>query len=405
MALSDAKLRKLKGSVKPDGTETTKTYKVFDEKGLYVEVTPKGARRWRFKYRIHDKEKLLSLGTYPEISLKEAREKRDEFRKLVAQGVDPSQERKAQKRIDAGEDTFQVVAEKWVSKQDWSEGTRKKNLGRFENHVFPFIGSLSIGEITVLEFEEVTERLETLGTVATAHRIRAMCENVFNFARAKLGTDNNPAAVIRGTLKKYRVVNHPSISSPKRIGELMRDIQKYEGRWITTYALRLSPYLFLRPIEIRSAEWAHFDLERAEWRIPAEKMKMLNPHIVPLSRQALAILHDAHKITGHGRWLFPSQNNRRNSADGSCMSDGTVRKALYSMGYQGEMTAHGFRSTASTMLHEKGYNSDWIERQLAHVEGNSTKKAYDHSQHLDARRQMMQDWADLLDELKEQSLL
>jgi integrase len=405
MALTDITIRKLKPFEKPNGEKTKNNYKVSDEKGLYIEVTPKGNKRWRFKYRIDGKEKLISLGVYPEVSLKAAREKRDEYRTLVADGIDPSELRKANKREEKGKDDFEFVAREWLDKQanTWSAGHYKKTLGRFENHIFPHIGHIHVDKITVQELLLVLTRIEKSGSIDTAHRMRQQCAQVFSYAIITRQSNNNPAEALKGSLTPHRVVHHASITDTKRVGQLMRDIDTYTGNVLTKFALKLSPLLFLRPIEIRSAEWHEFDLNAAEWRIPAEKMKKSRPHIVPLSTQALTIIEELYEITGHGRWLFPSQNNRRNSHEGACMSDGTVRGALRRLGYdKDEMSAHGFRSMASTLLNERGYNSDWIERQLAHVSGDKVRASYNYAQHLPERREMMQEWADYLTDLKTQ---
>lgn len=406
MALTDVTIRNLKAFEKPDGTKTEKTYKVSDEKGLYIEVAPSGGKRWRFKYRIDGKEKRLSLGTYPEISLKRAREKRDEFRTLVAEGIDPSAARKAEKKREKGIDDFEYVAREWLNKQanTWSHSHYVKTLGRFEKHVFPHVGHVHINKISVQQLLIVLTRIEKSGSIDTAHRMRQQCAQVFSYAIITRECNTNPAESLKGSLTPHRVVHHASITDPTRVGQLMRDIDTYTGNVLTKFALRLSPLLFLRPIEVRQAEWSEFDLDNAEWRIPAEKMKKSRPHIVPLSHQALSIIQELKEITGHGHWLFPSQNNRRNSDEGACMSDGTVRGALRRLGYdKDEMSAHGFRSMASTLLNERGYNSDWIERQLAHVSGDKIRASYNYAQHLPERRQMMQDWSDYLLELKQQS--
>lgn len=405
MALTDITIRNLKSFEKPDGSKTEKSYKVSDEKGLYIEVAPSGGKRWRFKYRIDGKEKRLSLGIYPEITLKRARSKRDEFRSMVAEGIDPSVTRKAEKQKEKGKDDFEFVAREWLTKQanTWSKGHHTKTLGRFENHVFPHIGHIHIDKISVQQLLLVLARIEKSGSIDTAHRMRQQCAQVFTYAIITRECNNNPAEALKGSLTPHRVVHHASITDPVRIGQLMQDIDTYTGNVLTKFALRLSPLLFLRPIEIRQAEWSEFDLDNAEWRIPAEKMKKSRPHIIPLSLQAISIVKELNEITGHGHWLFPSQNNRRNSDKGACMSDGTVRGALRRLGYKkDEMSAHGFRSMASTLLNERGYNSDWIERQLAHVSGDKVRASYNYAQHLPERRQMMQDWSNYLLELKQQ---
>jgi integrase len=399
MALTDVKVRNLKKGVKPDGTATSKTYKVTDEKGLYVEVTPKGSKRWRFKYRIGGKEKLLSLGVYPEVTLKEAREKRDAFRKQVAGGIDPSDIRKAEKLELAGQESFEFVTREWHSKHKhtWSFDHAKRTIERFEKNVFPWLGRRDINDIKPPELLAVLRRIEERGALDTAHRVHQQCGQIFRYAVATGKAERDTAADLKGALPPVRSKHHASITDPVKIGELMRSINGYTGQFSTACALKLAPLFFVRPGELRNAEWSEFDLDNAEWRIPAEKMKMKmkTPHIVPLSKQALVILNELYPYTGQERYLFPSNRTRERP-----ISNNTINGALRRLGYsKDEMTGHGFRSMASTILNEQGWNRDAIERQLAHSERDGVRAAYNYAEYLPERKKMMQSWADYLDGL------
>lgn len=398
MALSDIKIRNLKAGVKPDGTYTNKAYRVTDEKGLYIEVKPNGSKLWRFKYRIFGKEKLLSLGIYPDVSLKKARDKRDELRKHVADGIDPSDLRKNEKLALAGMESFEFVAREWHTKHkiNWSESHALRTLTRLENDVFPWLGKKNIGDIKPPELLQVLRRVESRGALETAHRIHQVCGQIFRYAVATGRAERDSAADLKGALPPAKPKHHASIVEPKKVGELLRAINDYSGAFVTLCALKLAPLLFVRPGELRHAEWVEFDLESGEWRIPASKMKMKTIHIVPLSKQAVSIIRELEPLTGAGKYLFPSMrsNNRP-------MSENTVNGALRRLGYSKEdMTGHGFRSMASTLLNEQGWNPDAIERQLAHSERDGVRAAYNYAEYLPERKKMMQAWADYLDGLK-----
>lgn len=398
MKLTDAKLRALK--------PTGKTQKISDGGGLYIHLSPAGGKLWRLFYRFSGKQKTLALGKYPDVSLVEARKRRDEARELLGQGIDPGEKKKEGKAAAVAAEfakamTYEVVAREWFAKysQGWTESNRTKILARQENDVFPFLGSLSIGEITAPEVLAVARRIEERGAVDTAHRAMQDCSRIFRYAVATGRGERDPVADLKGALCPARSTSYASIKEPKAIGALLRDIDAYSGNLIVRAALRLAPYVFVRPGELRRAEWAEFNLEAAEWRIPAEKMKMRVVHIVPLARQAVEILHGLEQYTGGGRYLFPSM--RANSAP---ISDMTLLAGLRRLGYgKEEMTMHGFRSMASTLLNEQGYNRDWIERQLAHGERNSVRAAYNYAEYLPERCRMMQKWADYLDGLRGQS--
>jgi len=397
MPLSDIKVKSLKAGIKPDGTATSKSYRITDEKGLYVEVTPKGGKRWRFKFRFGGKEKLLSLGIYPDVSLKSARIKRDNLRTLVADGIDPSHTRKAEKQSIGEQNSFEFVAREWHNKfsANWSESHSSRTIIRLEQNVFPWLGNKNINDITAPELLTALRRVENRGALETAHRVNQICGQVFRYGIATGRAERDPAADLKGALPPTKVKHHPSIADPIKVGALMRAIHDFTGTIITATALKLSPLVFVRPGELRQAEWSEIDLENAEWRIPPEKMKMRVVHIVPLSKQAIEALKDIQPLTGRDKYVFPS--NRTITRP---MSNNTVNAALRRMGYtKDEMTAHGFRSIASTILNEQGWHADAIERQLAHGESNGVRAAYNYAQHLPERKKMMQAWADYLDGL------
>lgn len=397
MPLSDTRIKTLKPKIKADGTPTSKAYRVTDEKGLYLEVKPTGSKLWRFKYRFEGKEKLLSVGAYPDVSLKQARERRDDLRKQVADGIDPSDARKAEKLSKAGQESFEAVTREWHQKHkhNWSAEHAERTLTRFEKNVFPWLGTKKVNDINAPELLAVLRRIEHRGALDTAHRTHQQCGQVFRYAVATGRAERDPSADLKGALPPAKTKHHASLTDPKQIGELLRAISSYSGYFPTQCALRLAPLVFVRPKELRSAEWSEFDLDKAEWRIPSEKMKMGVLHIVPLSTQALAILEELKPLTGSGKYLFPS--NRTASRP---MSDNTVNGALRRLGFtKEEMTGHGFRSMASTLLNEQGWNADAIERQLAHSERDGVRAAYNYAEYLTERQRMMQAWADYLDGL------
>lgn len=391
MALTDTALR----NAKPGPTLT----RIADEKGLCLEIAPNGGKRWRFRYRFNGKANMLSLGVYPDVSLKAARYRRDEARRLLTQGIDPAQVRKDQK-AETIEDanTFERVAREWFAKfqPSWSDSHGERIMRRFERDVFPWIGNRPIREILAPELLTVARRIEERGRIETAHRALQNCGQVFRYGVATGRADRDPTGDLRGAIPPSKVKHHPSITDPKEIAQLLRAIDGYQGSLVTSCALRLAPLVFVRPGELRQAEWTEIDLDAAEWRIPAGKMKMGEQHIVPLSKQAVTILQEIFPLTGHGRYVFPSERTEARP-----MSENTVNAALRRMGYEkGEMTGHGFRSMASTLLNEQGWHRDAIERQLAHAERNSIRAAYNYAEHLPERRKMMQRWADYLDGLK-----
>jgi integrase len=373
-----------------------RAFKLYDERGLYLLVQPTGARLWRFKYKLNGVEKLISLGIYPEVRLKDAREKRDEARRLTAANVDPSVKRRAEKHARAN--TFAAVAAEWLEgkKATLSAGTWQRDRDQLVKMVGPYLGSRPIADVEPPELLAILRRLEKRGIRDTAHRVRAVCGRVFRYAIATGRAQRDISADLKGALAPKATKNYPALTNPSAVGCLLRAIEDYDGQVATHAALRLAPYVFVRPGELRRAEWQEIDLSKAEWRIPAERMKMRELHIVPLSRQAGAILGELRILTGGGRYVFPAIGGQPRP-----LSDNTLNAALRRIGYgHEEMTAHGFRTIASTLLNELGWNPDLIELQLAHKDRNKVRAAYNRAQRLGERRTMMQVWADHLDELR-----
>lgn len=392
MPLSDISIKKAKPADKP--------YRLYDEKGLYVEVSPAGGKLFRLKYRFEGKEKRLALGGYPDTSLAKARDGRDKARELLAMGVDPGVQRKVEKA--AGEEraanSFAVIAEEWLAKQTtrMAPATMQKARWTLDDLVNPWIGNRPISEIDAPEILKLLRRIEDRGAYETAHRTKQRCGQIFRYAIATGRAKHDPTADLRGALTPVTVTHRAAITDPVQIGALLRAIDDYTGSFVVRTAMKLAPLVFLRPGELRQAEWTEFDLEAAQWRIPAEKMKMRSEHIVPLPTQALTILQELHPLTGRGRYVFPGERSRTRP-----MSDGTINAALRRMGFdKSTMTGHGFRAMASTRLNELGWAPDVIERQLAHTEKNKVRAAYNRAQYLDDRKRMTQAWADYLDTLK-----
>ena len=378
-----------------------KILRLSDGRGLYLEISPTGGKWWRFKYRLAGKEKRISLGVYPDVPLAAAREKREEARRQVAAGIDPGEQRKAAKvaLVEGTENTFETIAREWFEMfaKPWAPSHASKIIRRLELNVFPWIGARPIKAITAPELLGVLRKIESRGANETAHRVLQVCGRVFRFAVATGRAERDPSRDLSGALPPTQEKHLASITDPQEVGALLRAIDGYQGAWITRCALRLAPLVFVRPGELRQAQWAEFDFENSEWRIPATRMKMREQHIVPLSTQAIAVLRDLQPLTGRFAFAFPSVRSRFRP-----MSENTVNAALRRMGYTGEdMTGHGFRSMASTLLNEQGWNRDAIERQLAHGERNAVRAAYNYAEHLPERRRMMQAWSDYMDELRE----
>jgi len=389
MALTDTKIKNAKHGPKP--------IKLFDERGLFLLLQPSGGKLWRLKYRILGKEKKLSLGIYPDVSLRVARRRRDEARTLLANGVDPATVKldKEKAARAAAANTFKVVADEYIEKsalEGRAAVTIKKTrwlLSLMEGD----LGHRPISDITPADLLATLQKVEAKGHLETARRMRSLAGRIFRYGVATSRATADPSALIRGALVAPKVKHHGAIIEPQAVGELLRAIDGYSGQPLTCFALKLTPHLFVRPGELRRAEWSEFDLEKAIWIIPAEKMKMRYPHVVPLSRQALELLDSAKAISEGQRYVFSSlyPGNRP-------MSENTINAALRRLGYTGkEMTAHGFRSTASTLLNESGkFSPDAIERALAHKDTNSTRAAYHRGQHWKERVEMAQWWSDQL---------
>ena len=387
MPLSDALVR----NAKP----RERRYKIFDETGLFLIVTPEGGKWWRCRYRWQGKEQTLSLGTYPKVTLRQARLAREAIQKQLRDGVNPSEARKAS---DAGmQDTFEVMARAWHTARAprWSAVHAARLLRDLEKDVFPWLGMKPIRTLTALDLKAILQRIQERGALDSAHRVLQVCGQVFRYAIAGHHAERNPAADLKGWLPSPARTHFATITEPQVIGALIRALDGYSGSFPVRCALRLATRLMVRPGELRQAEWSEFDWEAAEWRIPGVKMKMRDEHIVPLSRQVIITLKELYPLTGRGRYVFPSIRH----ADRP-MSENTINTALRRLGFpQEQICGHGFRAMASTRLNEQGWSPDIIERQLAHAERNKIRAAYNRAQYLPERRQMMQAWSDDLDAL------
>jgi integrase len=392
MPLTDTSVRNAKPAAKPR--------KLSDGGGLHVLIQPTGSKLWRLAYRFAGKQKSLALGAYPIISLADARGGRDDAKKLLAHGIDPSAQRKTDRHVGK-DNSFRAVAEEVIAKLE-REGRAQATLIKKRwllNFAFQAFGDRPVAEITARELLALLRQREERELYETAKRLRSTCGMVFRYAIATGRAERDPSLDLRGALTTHQVSHRPTIVEPARIGALLRAIDGFDGQPTTRAALRLEAYVFVRPGELRHAEWKEFDVDAAVWSIPAEKMKMRRQHRVPLARQSLAILRNLQEITGSGRWLFPSVRTVLRP-----MSENTLNAALRRLGYGSEeMCTHGFRSAASTMLNEMGrWSPDAIERQLAHQEENAVRRAYTHSvEYWNERVSMMQFWADYLDELRE----
>ena len=391
MALTSTEIR---------NTNPSKTPKrLFDERGLYLEISPAGGKWWRLKYRIGGKEKRISLGVYPDVSLKDARDRRDEARKLLADGIDPSENRKATKSATANRasNSFEVVTREWFSKfsAEWAPNHSDRVLRLFERDVFPWIGGRPISEVTAPELLNVMRRIESRGALDTAHRALGCCGQVLRYAVATGRCERDPSGDLRGALPAVKGEHFAATTEPSKLAGILRAMDGYEGMVIVRCALRLAPLVFVRPGELRKAEWSDIDLEGAEWRYFVSKTK--THHIVPLARQAVEILREVHPLTGSGRLVFPGARSNLRP-----MSDNAILAAMRRMGIsKDEMSGHGFRAVARTILDEVlGVRPDYIEHQLAHAVRDPNGRAYNRTAHLPERRKMMQQWADYLDNLK-----
>jgi integrase len=384
--LTDSLVRTAKPKARP--------YKLKDGGGLYLLVTPGDTRQWRLRYTFGGQESMIALGTYPATSLKAARQMRSEMRTAIEAVRNPAAEKRALRTSNAN--TFEVVAREWLAKQPFTPKTYAKARWTFEDLLFPFIGTRPVAALTAPELLEVFRRLERRGKIETAHRSKQRVGQVIRYGIATGRAERDPTADLRGALAPVKVQNRAALTNPRDIAQLLRAIDGYRGHYSVEAAFRLAPLVFVRPGELRGAEWTEIDLDAAEWRIAAHRTKMRRQHIVPLANQAVTMLRDLHPLSGRGRYVFPSPRTFTRP-----LSDNAITSALRRIGYTGEqMSWHGFRAMASTMLNEKGLPPDVIELQLAHEERNEVRAAYNRAQRLEERRKMMQFWADYLDELR-----
>ncbi|HHM6444414.1 TPA: tyrosine-type recombinase/integrase [Pseudomonas aeruginosa] len=389
MPLTDSAIKTAKPKEKP--------YKLSDSHGLYLEVTPTGSKLWRLKYRLAGKEKKLAIGAYPIIGLQQARQRRDEARQQLADGVDPSEQRKAAKQAQRAEGlTFESVAREWYAYNAprWAESTAYKAKLYLENDLLPGIGARPIAAITRPDLVELVRKVEARGTLNAAGKIRQWLHQIFRYALARGVVENNPATDLDVVAAPAKAVRHHPHVAFAELPELLEKLEAAKLHNLTRWAIRLLVLTAVRPGELRAAPWAEFDLDAATWTIPSERMKARRPHVVPLPRQAVAILRQLQEATGSYALLFPGQQNAERP-----MSENTINKALRLIGYEGRQTGHGFRHLLSTELNGRGYNRDWIERQLAHGDADEIRDTYNHATYIEQRREMMQAWADSIDAL------
>lgn len=387
MPLTDIALR----NAKPKD----KQYKLSDSAGLHLLIKPNGSKYWRLKYRFAGKEKLLSIGIYPVIGLSEARERCLAAKKQLADNIDPSQSKKEEKlkQLVNIENSFKTIAHEWHAnkKQGWTERHASYVLRRIQADIFPALGSRAINEIKAPELLAALRAIETRGAIDIAHRALQTCGQIFRYAVATGKAERDISGDLRGALQTRRKENYSHLEA-RELPEFFDKLEKYDGELQTKLALKFLLFTFVRTGEVRGARWEEIDFEKKEWRIPAERMKMRDLHIVPLSEQALHILKELHLINGHREHLFPNRNKPI-----TFISENTLLYAIYRMGYHQRATVHGFRATASTILNESGFKPDVIERQLAHAERNKVRASYNHAQHLPERKEMMQWWGDYLE--------
>ncbi|SDL56743.1 Integrase [Maridesulfovibrio ferrireducens] len=380
-----------------------KNYRISDGNGLSLLILPSGTKTFVYRYRrpVTRKENNITYGQFPELSLADARCLHAHAKALLTKGVDPGEDRKIKKSEESEDNSFKNVASEWLNKNstEWTPKTHSTNQGRLENHVFPFIGQMPIAEITPKTILAILQRIEAKGIHETAHRVSALCSQVFRYAIFVGKVENDPAHVVKNALppisktRKHRA----ALTDPKEVGKLLRAIEDYTGHYIVKQALRVGLYTFTRSIEIRGMEWDEVDLDRREWRVPSKRMKMRKPHIVPLSSQVLSILNEVKELGLPSIYVFPSVVNNSNM-----LSENTLNTALRRLGYTKEQLCyHGFRGTCTTLLYETGWPTDMVERQLAHVQTNQVRAAYDHAQYIEERTRMMQSFADYIDSLRD----
>ncbi len=378
---------------------TNKTQKLFDGGGLFLQVFPNGGKCWRLKYRFLNKEKLLSFGVYPEVSLLEARARRDSAKKLLKTGVDPSELRKLtkQQQILSAEDSFESITREWYLKHsaNWAESHSSRIIRRFERDIFPWLGNVAITNISTPEVLAAVRRIEDRGAVETAHRALANCGQVFRYAIATGRAQQDPTLALKGALPPVKKSHFASVTEPKDVARILSIIDTYQGTLVVRCAMKLAPLVFVRPGELRHAKWNDIDIDNGEWRFVASKTD--TQHIVPLSTQAIAILEEIHPLTGRGHFVFPGARSIKRP-----MSDNAILAAFRSLGIsKNEMSGHGFRAMARTILDEQlGFRPDYIEHQLAHAVRDPNGRAYNRTAHIEERKKMMQAWSDYLDQIK-----
>lgn len=375
-----------------------KPYKLSDGGGLYLLVNPNGARYWRLKYRVAGKEKSLALGVYPDVSLADARQKRAEAKKVLAAGGDPGQEKQEIKhaRAMAVSNSFERLALEWHEHKsmNWSAGYASDILEYLRKDIFPYIGSRSITDIKPVDMLAVLRKMEQRGVLDKLKKTRQACRQIFTYAVITGRAEHNPVVDLASTLKAPKQKHFPHLSA-EQIPDFLRALNDYSGSVVTRNATRLLMLTGLRTIELRASEWADIDFDKGVWNIPAERMKMRRPHLVPISTQVRELLEEIHQLTGRGKYIFPGRNDA-----GKSMSEASINQVIKRIGYDGKATGHGFRHTMSTILHEQGFNTAWIETQLAHVDKNSIRGTYNHAQYLDGRREMLQWYADYMQVLE-----
>lgn len=375
-----------------------KAYKLADGGGMYLEVFPNGTKSWRMKYRIGGKEKRVVFGIYPAVSLADARGKREEAKKVLAAGGDPGQEKRADKqaRLLAAQNSFESVALEWHEhkRSTWSDGYASDLLEALTKDIFPYIGKRSVTEIKPVEMLAVLKKMEQRGVLDKLKKTRQACRQIFTYAVITGRAEHNPVVDLAGALKTPKQKHFPHLAL-NQIGDFLLALNDYSGSLITRSATKLLMLTGTRTIELRAAEWVEVDFDAGIWEIPAERMKMRRPHVVPLSTQVKELLLEVHQLTGRGRFVFPGRNDA-----GKPMSEASINQVIKRIGYDGKATGHGFRHTMSTILHEQGYNTAWIETQLAHVDKNSIRGTYNHAQYLDGRRGMLQWYADYMESLE-----
>lgn len=391
MPLTDASIRNAKPAEKP--------LKLTDGAGLYLEVTPAGGKHWRYRFRLAGKENLFAIGTYPQITLADARKARDEARELVKQGINPARHRQQQKAgvLKEAENTFAANAEAWFEEKNapWSDGHRNTVRRILDADILPRIGETPIRELSAPTLLQVMKKIHARGAVTRAILARQIMGQVFDYAILHGCAEHNPTTPLKRQIARRTVEHHKHLEE-RDIGDFLRKLEDYTGHVTTRTALQLLMMTAVRPGEMCGAAWAEFDLDAATWTIPAARMKMRRVHIVPLARQAVALLRDLEQVTGDGAYLFPTQGTKSQT-----IPPATLRNAVNKLGYADKFSPHGARGTFSTLMNARGYNADWIEKQLAHDDSDAVRRSYNHTQHLGDRAKMMQDYADLLDEKRQ----